>query len=66
MKILLLAVQRLALPAGGWDEVPPLCRNPLEARKLPENGARPTSRVHAVLGVFLFVPLDLSPKMLIM
>ena len=23
--------QRLALPAGGWDETTPLCRNPLQA-----------------------------------
>ena len=44
------AAQRRALPAGGWDETTPFCRNQLRAKKLPENAQSPTSRVHAVLG----------------
>jgi len=47
------AAERLALPAGGWDEATPFYRNPLQARNLPKNAQTPTRRVHAVLGCFL-------------
>ncbi len=38
---------------GGRDEVMPLWRNWLEPRKLPENAASPTCRVHAMLAAVL-------------
>ncbi len=44
------ASQRCALPAGGWDGATCFDGTSLEARKLPENAASPTRRVHAVLG----------------
>ena len=47
-------MQRLALPAGGLDEMKPLWWNWLKPRKLLENAQAPTSRMHAVLaGIFL-------------
>ena len=47
------AAQRLALPAGGWDETTPFGGTNFKPHKLPENAQTPTSRVHAVLGAFL-------------
>jgi hypothetical protein len=38
------AAQRLALPAGGWDETTPLCRNQLQATQTAQKrGAYPKS-----------------------
>ena len=45
--------QRLALPAGGWDEITPFYRNQLQAKYTPENAQTPTRRVHAVLGGYV-------------
>src|SRR6266540_649356 len=45
-----VATQRCALPAGGRDETTRFDGTNLKPRKLPENAATPTSRVHAVLG----------------
>jgi hypothetical protein len=49
------AAQRLALPAGGWDELTPVCRNQLQAVKTLENAQSPTSRVHALLGALNYL-----------
>src|SRR5215212_362998 len=48
------ACQRCALPAGGRDETTPLYRINFKPHKLLENAPTPTSRMHAVLGVFVF------------
>jgi hypothetical protein len=44
------ATQRLALPAGGRDEATCFAGTDFKPRKLLENAATPTRRVHAVLG----------------
>jgi hypothetical protein len=51
----LKAAQRLALPAGGWDETTPLCRNQLQATQTAQkradshqSGARCVRRVSSL------------------
>jgi hypothetical protein len=48
--LLLLAAQRLALPAWGGSVDSPSKRDSTEARKMPKNAVRTPSRVHALLG----------------
>ena len=57
-KRLIRQSQRCALPAGGWDETTPLCRNQLQAKKqLKKRGAYHHVRLHALLGAFVFYQL---------
>jgi len=48
--ILQSSAQRLALPAGGWDEITPKIRIPPKPEKCLKTRRVPASQVHAVLG----------------
>jgi len=50
--VMIEPAQRLALPAGGWDEITLFTGTNFKRRKQPKNAQTPTSRVHAVLGAF--------------